>query len=367
MKDKSFESAWAVILAGGNGTRFWPKSTQEKPKQLCSFGSDTETLLEKTLSRLDPIIPKERRIIVTSKKQIELTKKIAHKACDHFLSEPLGRNTANALALAAREIAYLTENDPETIMMSFHADHIIQEEDLFLKSLEEALKPAQKNYLTLIGIKPDKPETAFGYIKATDSLEFQNTYRVDCFSEKPDLKTAEAYVETGHYYWNSGLFVWKNSFFLEELKQYLPDSYEKLDAFYRKDRSNKDALKKSSFETLYKNLENISIDHALLEKSPHIAMISSPISWADVGSWDSLPKVLPKDQKGNTLLSDETFLLDTENCILDGGKKFVATIGVKDLVIVATETSILVCDASRAQEVKKVVEHLKESGKVKYL
>ena len=361
MNPDKFKNSWAVILAGGAGTRFWPKSLKKKPKQLWALGGGSKTMLELTLERLDPIIPPERRIIVTNITQINQTKEIAKNACKHFIPEPVGRNTAAALTLAALEVKYLSDSSNESTMLSFHADHIIQENDIFLQTLEEAVTLSEKKYLTLIGIKPKAPETAFGYIKIAENI-LGDSFLVEDFCEKPNKNIAKQYLKEGSYYWNSGLFVWNNSFFLEEMKKNLQKTHEDLHSFYLDNRSEKNCFESGEFEKTYHNLQNISIDHALLEKSKCIAMTASNMSWLDIGSWDSLPKAFPKDKSGN-FVSADSFLWETKNCVIDSEKKFVATLGLEDIIIVTTDKAVLVCHKSKAQEVKKVVTYLKENHK----
>jgi len=366
---KNFEKAWAVILAGGNGTRFWPKSLERRPKQLAILGTNKKTMLEITLDRLDSIIPKERRIIVTNEAQMELTKKIAAESCHHFIPEPVGRNTAAALAIAALEIKYLTNSDNDIVMLSFHADHIIKDCDLFLKSLEESVSVAKENYLTLIGIKPNTPDTGFGYIKAGSQINKENclnSYEVRHFFEKPKKEVAEAYLKEGSYFWNSGLFVWKNNVFLSEIENKLSDTFIKLTHFYEKNRNEKNCFSQKNFLELYKTLENISVDHAIFEKSNKIAMTTTNMNWMDVGSWDALAKAFPRDKNGN-VTSGDYFLFETKNCVIDAGDKFVATLGLENLIVVTVDNSILVCHKDKAQEVKRVVEFLKENDKTKFL
>lgn len=364
MNPEVFRKSWAVILAGGSGTRFWPKSLKKKPKQLWALGGGSKTMLELTLERLDAIIPPERRLIVTNKEQMALTQEIAGKSCHHFLPEPEGRNTAAALTLAALEIKYLSDSSDDSTMLSFHADHIISEDKLFLESLEHAVLSSQKSYLTLVGIKPKGPETGFGYIKKGKPLgnPEHTTYKVEAFFEKPDLSTAKDYVKDGSYFWNSGLFIWNNAFFLQELQQNLTHTYTSLNHFYEQKRSHISCFESQDFINCYKKLEDISIDHGLLEKSSRIAVTTSSMTWLDVGSWDALPKAFPIDSSGN-FVSGETFLSETKNCVIDASHQFVATLGLEDIVVVTTEKAVLVCHKDKAQEVKKIVSYLKEQEK----
>lgn len=369
MLSTQFENCWAVILAGGSGTRFWPKSLQSRPKQLSTLGNNKQTMIELTLKRLDPIIPPERRIIVTHKNQTELTRKIVGDSCFHIISEPFSKNTAAALTLASFEIKFQTDSNHKPIMLSFHADHIIKEENLFYQTLVEAVSLAKKNYLSLIGIKPKKADTAFGYIKTKNKISertLPNSYSVDNFCEKPNLALAQKYLAAGNYYWNSGIFIWKNQIFLEEIQQKINNTYSKINHFYSSYRHEDHCFQKPEFHTLYNELDEISIDHAILEKSSKIAMISSAMNWADIGSWDALPEVFPTDPLGN-LVSGDSYLYKTKNCVIDSKEKFVATLGLTDIIVVAIEDSILVCHKDQAQEVKRVVAHLKEKKKNDFL
>ena len=210
---------YAVILAGGSSTRFWPKSRQKSPKQLCSIGSATQSMLEITLARLDGFIPPERRMIVTHKDQIEGTREIVGDRCKHFLAEPDARNTGNALALASLELEKIHSGDQPAVMVSLHADHVIKKVDSFLSSIENAITVAETGRLTLLGIVPEGPETGYGYIERGEDLPLGA--KVASFREKPELAIAEEYVKSGKFYWNAGIFVWRTQDILKELEEFL--------------------------------------------------------------------------------------------------------------------------------------------------
>jgi len=361
----SYTHCWAVILAGGSGSRFWPKSRIKQPKQLCKLGSQNKTMLELTLDRLDNFIPPERRIIVTHDKQFDRTKKIVSQKCKYIIAEPSSKNTAAALNFAAMEIKQLTKSNPKTTMVSLHADHIISPTNEFIDTLHKAIEIAQLNYLTLIGIKPNCPATGFGYLQKGNHLtetETENAYHVAKFCEKPNVNLAKEYYKNSQFHWNSGIFIWKIDIILEALASYLPDTHDVFSNFYKKYPSSHSTEKTDGkiIEPYYEQLKNVAIDHAVLEKSKNIAMIESKINWQDIGVWTALKENFPVDQKNN-YISGDILTIETENCVIDSDDDcFIATLGIKDLVIVKSQNGILVCHKDRAQDVKSIVENLKQ-------
>lgn len=350
---------YGVVLAGGSGTRFWPKSKHKTPKQLCAIGDATDTMIEITLGRLEGFIPPERRIIVTHKDQVESTKKIVGDRCLTVIAEPEARNTAAALCLAALEIKELSAvEDP--IMVSLHADHVINDVAVFKQVLRNAIEVAKQNYLTLLGIVPKYPETGFGYIEKgspIDGSEFG--YHVASFREKPDFKTAESYLQTGRFHWNSGLFVWKVNTFLNELSCYLPETLMILSEALSKFKKSFGEMTPGELAPYYSRLEKIAIDNAVLEKSKIVAVVDADFGWQDIGTWSALDQCFDTDENGNLIFGD-VVTIDTKNTTIDTDYPFVATIGVENLVIVSSKNSILVCDKNRAQDVKQVVEYLQK-------
>ncbi len=357
------DDVYAVILAGGSGTRFWPKSRHLKPKQLCKIGGQAETMIEVTLSRLEGLIPPERRMIVTHQDQMVLTKKIVGSKAGIFLAEPEAKNTANALAIAALEIERIHQGKPgKPVMISLHADHVIKDVAGFRGLLGKGVDVAKSGFLTLLGVFPEYPETGYGYIEQGQELkEVQGSYRVKSFREKPEYATAKSYVESGRFFWNAGLFVWEVDLILTELTKALQPTIEKLRQLRDKAGSFTTVAAKD-FRDVYHSLPKISIDHAVLEVSEHVAVIPAAMGWQDVGSWDAIARGFAPDGQGNNLLGD-TFVLDTTGTTIDTDGPFVAAIGVTDQVIVAASGAILVCPKSRAQDVKKVVEWLEAKGR----
>ena len=363
------QHVFAVILAGGSGTRFWPKSRQKHPKQLCKIGSIDSSMLSMTLDRLDGYIPPARRIIITHQEQVALTKEDVGQKCHTILSEPFAKNTAPALALGALEINQLNKSNKSPIMISLHADAIIKNPDQFIDALRQAVEVAEDDYLTLLGIKPTYPETGYGYIEISheQNKQLRSGFLVKGFKEKPELKVAEEYLKSENFFWNSGIFVWRVSVFLNELKAYVPEILNCLTELLGKSPTFLN-VKESDLARAYEALPKISIDNAILEKSLRVAMVATRFSWQDVGSWDALSLTFKSDtdSSGNLTYGD-VVLIDTNNTTIDTDGPLIATIGLKDMIVVASKGAILVCPKSRAQDVKQIVEQLQKQGKSEYL
>lgn len=359
---------YAVILAGGSGTRFWPKSRHLTPKQLCKIGSSNLTMIEKTFARLDGFIPPERRILVTHEQQLEATKKIVADSCGHYLAEPSARNTAAALALAALEIRHLSGDD-NPIMISLHADHIIENDQAFRDDLCRAVAISECGYLTLMGIKPRRPETGYGYIEVGEPLNVaieNNGYRVASFREKPNRDIAQDYFDRGGFLWNSGYFIWQVPTILDELKNYLPQTHDLLWQLSHGGTISFNDVDRGKLHEVYEKLEKIAIDHAVLEVSERVAVIESDFGWYDLGSWDSLTECFPTDSFGNYTFGD-VLSIDCEGSIIETDGPLVATVGLKDMVVVVANGAVLVCPKDRAQDVKFVVENLKNQNRIEFL
>ena len=359
---------YAVILAGGSGTRFWPRSRQTQPKQLCRIGSADQTMLETTLARLDGFIPPERRIIITHKSQLEKTRALVDQHCGHFIAEPEARNTANALALGALQIKALYRQhskltaEPasveQPVMVSLHADHLIEREQAFRDALREGIKLATAGYLTLLGVRPRYPETGYGYIENGDALGNSNhAYTVRSFREKPGSDLADQYVKSGNFLWNTGLFVWQCQTVLEELRQRLPPTVSALESLFD-DQDGFLVVDQQHFAAIYKELPKVSIDHAVLEVSRNVAVVACDLGWQDVGSWDALRRSFPTDDNGNYQAGD-TLLIDCHNATVDSAGPFIGVVGLRNLIVVADQDAVLVCPEDRAQEVKILVDQLK--------
>ena len=354
MERTEFE-IFAVVLAGGSGTRFWPKSRLKTPKQLCKLGGAKITMLEATLQRLQGIIPPTRRIIVTHKDQVAATRKIAGKKCARVIPEPEARNTANALALAAIEINRMAGGKP-AIMVSLHADALVTKVDEFKSCVMKAIKVAASGKLTLMGIVPKYAETGYGYIEKGSAIAGTPGFAVKSFREKPDAKTATSYVNSGKFLWNSGIFVFPVQKFIDELRLRLPSSVEGLEKVLGKSKSFA-SVNAQAMARAYKKLPKIAIDNAVLEVADDVAVIDADIGWQDIGSWDALSTAFPVDSEGN-LAYGPNVMIDSKNTTIDTDGPLIATIGLEDMIVVHSRGAILVCPKSRAQDVKKVVEVL---------
>jgi mannose-1-phosphate guanylyltransferase len=354
----------AVILAGGRGTRFWPRSRTRTPKQLLNI-VDNSTMLEQTVQRLHPLIPLDRIWTVTNAEQtVALRKQLPSAARKHVLTEPLGRNTTAAIALAAIHIRHAAKSD--VLLAVLPADHYIAQPDAYRKILSVAIDVARvPGRMSVLGIAPTRPDTGFGYVERMENKiegAASSVYGVRRFTEKPELEVAKEYVASGRYHWNAGMFFWRASTFLNALKNYLPKTYEIMELLAAKigKPGYHSALKK-----YYAKLENISVDYAILERAtresgePHVFIVPAEIGWSDIGSWAAVYELLAK-KSGDNILAGAGFALSAEGNLLYSPKKFVAAIGVHDLVVVDTPDALLVCSRDRAQDVSKVVKALEE-------
>jgi mannose-1-phosphate guanylyltransferase len=311
-------------------------------------------MIEKTLARLDGWIPTSRRLVVTHKDQVPGTEAVVKSKCARILGEPVARNTAPALMVAALEIQKMHLGSTPPVMVSLHADHFIKDEAAFREALLRGIKLAEEGQLTLLGIKPDYPETGYGYIElGTPHPSVSEGFKVASFREKPDRATALNFIETGRFLWNSGLFVWQVSRLLEELRWSLKAPLESMEQLYGKHHRFQD-IPEQILQESYGRLPKISIDHAVLETSRKVSVVKADIGWQDIGSWSALEIAFPTDSQGNLIFGQGCFL-DSRSTTIDSDGPFVAALGVEDLVIVASGGAILVCPKSRSQEVKEIV------------
>lgn len=353
---------YAVIMAGGSGTRFWPLSREKMPKQLLKIGGQ-DTLIQQTVNRILPLIKKEDVFIVTHPGLADdigrqLSAKFTGAWDRNFILEPEAKNTAPALGLAA---LHLNRINPDSIMIVLAADHSIRKTDDFLGVLKKAAKAAEQDYLVTIGIKPIRPETGYGYIKAGDILEGardEGVCKVEKFVEKPDLETAKEYVKNGRYYWNSGMFVWKTRTFLREIEKHQPALYAGLAQIQRSLGNGKEG---DVAQEVFRGLASVSVDYAVMEKTDRAAVVPADIGWSDVGSWSALDEVAERDSSGNIVLGN-VIDIGSHDSVIYAEKRLVATIGLKDAIVVDTPDATLVCSKDRAQDVKKVVDELKKRG-----
>ena len=351
---------YAVIMAGGSGTRFWPLSREKMPKQLLKIGS-ADTLIQLTVDRVLPLVKREHVFIVTNQGLAvdigtQLTSRFGGSWERNFILEPEAKNTAPALALSA---LHLNRIDPDGIMVVLSADHAIRNVEAFRTCITTAARAAERDYLVTLGIKPNRPETGYGYIKAGEpcpEASLNGVSRVERFVEKPDLKTAQGYLQSGQYYWNSGMFVWKVRTFLKEIERHMPSLHEGLEQVRKSIGSGTET---EAVRSMFAQLQPVSIDYGIMEKTERAAVVPADIGWSDVGSWTALEEVTDKDASGN-IIAGNVIDIDSTDSVIYADKRLVATIGLKDIIVVDTPDATLVCSRDRAQDVKKVVDELKK-------
>ena len=345
----------AVIMAGGRGERFWPRSRNTCPKQFLSLTSDGETMIQKTVARLGSLVSPEDVFIVTNANYAGLVKEqLPELPEENILLEPAARNTAPCIALAAQVIR---KKYGDAVMMVLPSDHLIKFNAMFIDTLKTAVSVAENGTnLVTIGITPSYPETGYGYINF-DSADngIPGVYGVKRFVEKPNIELAKEYCNSGEYLWNSGMFVWKASSIDSKLRKYLPDMAEGMDSLY-------EAAGTDSFdETLtrvFPKFRSESIDFGVMEKASEVYTVPGNFGWDDVGSWLALERVNKTNEYGNMVQGD-VVSINTKNTIVCGSKKLIATVGIEDLVIVDTDDALLICAKDSTQDVKKVIENLK--------
>lgn len=344
----------AVVLAGGRGTRLFPLSRKHLPKQFLKIGSH-ESLLQKTIKRILKIIDHSNIVIITNKdyqshiktqlKEIGISNK------EHIILEPAGRNTAPAIALAAKYAIDKLHYPPDEVLFICPSDHIISPYGRFVKYVKQAEKIAKRGYIVTFGTEPYKPETGYGYIKKAEELtEWQEegieAYKVERFEEKPDLNTAQEYLLSNNYLWNSGMFAFTIDIFFQELKKYAPTVCESIEG-----KTYTKVLK--GFE----GMPSISIDYAIMEKSDKIAVLPIDVMWSDIGSWDSMYDVMEKDENGNVKVGN-IIEIDTKNSLIIGDKKLIATMDVEDIIIIETGDALVITKRGKSQKIKEIMDAL---------
>lgn len=344
---------FAVIMAGGVGSRFWPRSKEKTPKQLLKiFGENT--MIQDTVNRLKDIVRKENIFIVTNKIQRdEILNQLKDIPAENIIEEPFGRNTAACIGLAS---VIIKNKVKDAVTLVLPADHIIKDKELFDKTIMKAADFAYYSKgLVTIGIKPTRPETGYGYIQINETEISENISKVLTFAEKPNYATAVRFLESGDFYWNSGMFIWRVDVILEEIKSFLPDLYEGLDKISSEINSSK---YNETLTNVYGMLRSVSIDYGIMEKSNKVFLTKGEFSWSDVGSWEEVYQLSQKTDKGNAV-NGNVFLDATSDSFIYSPEKFTAAIGVENLIIINTKDALLVCRRDNSQDVKKVVDYLK--------
>ena len=361
------EHTYAVIMAGGGGTRLWPVSRKQTPKQLLPL-LGKETLFQSTVGRLEKLFPPERILVVTVAEQArEMQKQEPSIPVENYLIEPAPRGTASVVALAA---AVLQKRDSEAIMAIQTSDHYIRNRDLFHYLIRAAFEVAQSGYLVTLGISPTYPATGYGYIQQGEHLDGNYrypVYEVKRFKEKPNEATAQQLLRSGDHSWNSGMFVWRADAILAEIKSQMPDLFKAVDtigaAWGTPEQNN-------VIQAHWYDLKSQTIDYGVMEKAEKVAVLpASGLGWSDVGSWDSLFDVLLPDMNGNVATNAQHLALDTNNTLVytKDDERLVVTIGLDDMVIVDAGDVLMICKVDQSQKVRDVVEHLKKHRQEKYL
>ncbi len=354
---------YALILAGGTGTRLWPRSRRDRPKQLLPLFSK-RTMLQETCDRIVSIVPASHILVITNEGYVETVREqLPDLPPDNIIGEPRGRGTAPAIGLGALHIQKI---DPRAVMISLHADHYVENAQAFREAILHAAHVARLGYLVTLGIEPRNPETGYGYIHRGDlieKLDGQAVYRVAEFVEKPNEETATRYLASREYYWNSGIFAWKISTLWSEYERLQPKLCSQLNKIAPALGTPR---ARATIKRVWTHVPTETIDVGIMEKSNRVAVLPIDVGWSDVGSWATLLDLLPADGETNVVVGDHVGV-DTSSSLLYSPNRLIATVGLKDVIVVDTEDAILVCPKNRAQEVKHLVEALKQKNKDKYL
>ena len=348
----------AVIMAGGKGERFWPKSRVNMPKQFLSLTDDGLTMIQHTVKRLLPMIAIEDIFIVTNKKYIDLVKtQLPEISKENILVEPIGKNTAPCIGFAATVI---NSRYDDAIMLVLPSDHLIKNNEMYIETLEKATNIASKNSnLVTIGITPTYPETGYGYIHFEKNESESEGYIVKEFVEKPDIDKAKRYLDSGQYLWNSGMFVWKVSSIMKNIEQFMPDIYEGL-------LKIKNTINTSNFDSVlyqcFGKFDSVSIDYGVMEKAVNIYTIPGNFGWDDVGSWRALERINKTDENDNVVNGD-VIAIDTQKSVILANKKLIAVAGLNDIIVVDTDDALLICNKDNTQQVKDIIQELKKNNR----
>lgn len=363
-----------VVLSGGNGSRLWPISREAYPKPFIRFNNEEHSLIQKTYQRAINLPNIKNIITVTNFEYYYLTKrelkdlnKLSKFIEFNFILEPYSKNTAAAIAFSALFVTKVI--DPEAVLLILPADHLILNQDKFNASVEKAYQLAKKDYLTTFGIIPNKPETAYGYIQYREAIELSSAFKVVNFYEKPTFEKVHTFIEQGNFLWNSGIFCFNAKVFLKELKKYTPELYFNILTCWNFSLEKSDLFEKINLDKLsFDNLDNISIDYALMEKAKNIAVLPADFGWSDIGSWSALNTLLKPGENGNRI-AGRAYLQETHNTNIysqSSPGRLITAIGIEDLTIIDSNDALLICKHTHIQKVKQLVEELKSNGHETY-
>ncbi len=360
---ESSHSLFALILAGGNGTRLWPHSRRDRPKQLLSLFSEC-SMLQETYDRIAPIIPPEHVFLITNRSYVQAAhEQLPDVPLANIIGEPEGRGTAPAIGLAA---LYMRRMDPSAVMVSLHADHYIARAGEFRQAVLHAAEVARTGLLVTLGIQPSRPDTGYGYIHRGEfvmMVDEQPAYQISRFMEKPNLATAEQFVASGEYSWNSGIFTWQINTLFQELSRHMPALTSQLEEI---EQDLGTPSERATLERVWSEVENQTIDVGLMERCTLGAVLPIDVGWSDVGNWETLFELLPHDTDMNVVVG-EHITVNTTSSLLYSPNRMIAAVGVQNLIVVDAGDAILICPRDRAQEVKRVVEALGKKNQSKYL
>jgi mannose-1-phosphate guanylyltransferase len=344
---------FAVIMAGGVGSRFWPRSKEKKPKQLIRILGEN-TMIQDTVNRLNGLVENKNIYVITNKIQkLRVKEQLPQIPEENIIDEPFGKNTAACIGLAS---ILIKQKNPEAITITLPSDHLIKDDEEFRKCLSTAANYAYKtNGLVTIGVTPTRPETGYGYIQFDDEKIEDNIYKVLTFAEKPSLSIAKQFIESGDFLWNAGIFIWRVDTILSEIEQYLPDLYEGL-------RKIEETIGTAEFEkqlvTEYGQLKSVSIDYGVMEKTSNVFLTKADFYWNDLGNWEAVYEISEKNDDGNSITGD-VYVQDTFSSYIFSPRKFTAAIGVENLIIINTNEALLICNRNNAQDVRSIVDYLK--------
>ncbi len=353
------EPVWAVVMAGGVGARFWPMSRLERPKQFLSIFGD-EPLLVESVRRLRGLVQPRHTLIVTSALHVERTRELLPEVPEeNILGEPAGRNTAACVALAA---AVIRQRQASARVVVLPADHYVGDAEEFRTTLERALTACQGGHLVTLGIRPDRPETGYGYIQHSEGELAPGVHGVRTFAEKPNRETALLFLRSGDFLWNAGIFVWENEALVEALESWLPETWEALEGLAE---SLHEPAGREALTQAYLGLRSVSIDVAVMEPAGRVPgkvrVVRATFPWNDVGTWAEIHRMLPRDGEGNSTQGEALFVA-SRNCHVQAGRRTVVLLGMQDAIVVDTPDALLVCSMARHQDLPLVIQRLKEEG-----
>lgn len=355
---------YAVIMAGGIGSRFWPESRTAKPKQFLDILNMGKTLIQMTYERFLHLVPKENIYVITSSDYAGLVKEqLPYISDSQILKEPVRRNTAPCIAYSCSKLYFL---DPEATVIVSPSDHLITQEEKFYEVMNRCVEYVNDNgTLVTIGVKPTKPSTGYGYIQFRDEHSPDGFYKVKTFTEKPTPEIAKTFLDSGDFLWNSGMFVWKAKTLLEAVKKHLPEICE---AFRKGEKHYNQTTEENFIREAYSQCTNISIDYGVMEKANNVFTTPAQFGWSDIGTWDALYDVYPHDYLGNAVAGKNVNIYDSaNNMVMVPNNKLVVLQGLRDYCVIDTGDVLLICQKSHEQEIKQITVDLKVAGKDKYL